>query len=139
MTPQEAFDQSTRGIIAQGGPAMTGPHRSYRAPQPDGTVRKCAAGQLLPDEAYDPAMEGKRAHLFLNKLSPIWGLDLQRDKEIFLDSLQSAHDEAAKFGGKPVELSDFWSAWKTALARVAKEYNLNPAVITEIPTLEKNT
>ena len=122
MTPQEAFDISTRGIISQGGPSMNGESCVYRAR--DG--KKCAAGWLLPDSEYKPEMDGKkmtsRAIEFFVK-SGVLSL---------IDSLQLAHDEASG-------LSPFWSYWKKRLQEIAIAYKLNPAVLEEIPDVDTNS
>lgn len=62
MIPQqETFNTVVLGIVKQGGPSrkpleepMTGSCCRYR----DDEGRKCAIGQIIPDELYDPAIEG---------------------------------------------------------------------------------
>lgn len=56
---QETFDQICRGLIEQGEPSisMNGECR-YRLIKDDGTLLKCGAGQVVPDDSYDPRMEG---------------------------------------------------------------------------------
>ena len=112
-TPQDAFDISTRGIIAQGGFAVRGESCRYR--MSDG--KKCAAGQLIPDEHYDPKIEG-----YAIDRAP--GIDL-RPADLIME-LQDAHDFNAS--------SANWEGWKSMLIRVAQEHKLDPAVLQEIPT-----
>jgi hypothetical protein len=100
VTKQETFDHVVRSLIAQG-------KRSYHPDVgcmyrgPDGL--KCAAGHCIPDDKYDPAMEGmvvvapprmegllpseKRALRLLE--SALDGHDL-----VLMRELQSAHDSA---------------------------------------------
>ena len=62
MTAQLLFDTVVDALRKQGRKSVTedGSKCLYRAPQPDGTTLKCAAGHVLPDELYRPAMEGHR-------------------------------------------------------------------------------
>ncbi len=56
MIPQEIFDKVSVHLLTQGKRALgdDGQRCKYRAP--DGS--KCAVGILIPDDAYDPVMEG---------------------------------------------------------------------------------
>lgn len=135
MTNQEIFDLSTRGIIAQGGPAFTlrdgAAYCMYRTPE----GRKCAAGQLLPDDEYEFAMENRTA-LAIAAFRPLFtgGLDL-------LSWLQNAHDAAAaaEYGdalnrsNMNVEQRPFWDEWRDRLTKIVAEFSLDGAAISEIP------
>lgn len=116
---QAVFDYTTRMIIRQGGPSMNDQGRClYRAP----SGCRCAIGWLIPDDEYDPEMEGKEADDL--------GLNLAADAPFF-KSLQMAHDDSAKdaiFRGK-----EFWPAWSARLTTLAGRYHLSSAVLSEIP------
>lgn len=114
LTKQECFDNSTQGIIAQGGPSLS-PLSFCRYRAEDG--RKCAAGQLIPDELYDPEMESRLASCIDQIVFSHPGL---------VDALQRAHDVAAKG-------EDFFSAWHDKLLSVAVKYDLETTVLEEIP------
>lgn len=128
---QELFERSTRGVIAQGGPAarfgpgIPGAVCFYRAP----TGRKCAFGQLIPDGAYSLTLEGKRAAWVIeHELPP--GL-FEVDDAAFLSGLQNAHDVAA---GRCHGLDlMFWVHWASALRDVVSAFALDPSVLQEIP------
>lgn len=68
MTPQETFDFICRALIAQGGPSVDrstgGVICKYRYVMPDGSVRKCAGGMVIPDCKYDPNFEGVALYAF---------------------------------------------------------------------------
>lgn len=80
MTPEEVY----KNLVNQGGPSATlggeGDRVFCRYRGPNG--RKCAAGWRIPDEEYDPNMEGVNVSAI--------GLN---DFEIEL--MQEAHDRAA--------------------------------------------
>ncbi len=61
MTKQALFDTVVAALRAQGRQSLSPEGKClYRAPQPDGTVLKCAAGHILPDALYHDSMEGYR-------------------------------------------------------------------------------
>lgn len=135
---QEAFDKSTRGIIAQGGPAISGNKCAYRTPE----GRKCAAGQLMPDDKYNRHMEGRsvaaeevRTAFGFQPFSP----DTKEDTDLwYLRALQGAHDEAAIVttgltGTKLSSDAEFWPLWRGNLRKLAENYDLDGMVTLEIP------
>lgn len=138
MNAQEAFDFSASGIIAQGGPAManvgiTEPKLlcRYRAPQLDGTMRKCAIGQFIPDDVYSPDLEDE--HLF-NVLEYCGkeAIDALRteedcDHEQLAVAMQRAHDSAGR-NQRDIG-ADFFVQWRDDLLDVAQRFDLSPAVL----------
>lgn len=96
-TQQEVFDAALRGLSSQGFVrSVAGGVCAYRGS--DGL--KCSIGHLIPDEAYDPAIEGFGIHLLTDKKSgefyrAIWNLF---DDDLLawgiLPLLQAAHDSA---------------------------------------------
>jgi hypothetical protein len=128
MTPQEIFDRSVGGVIAQGGPA------GYRLDDRDGFVclyrdpnhnRKCAFGILIPDELYEEHMEDKPVHILLQdypNLRSMFG-----EHEGLLTELQVAHDEAAKNEYDLAE--DFLTLFKRNVADVAERFRLSTAIL----------
>jgi hypothetical protein len=99
MTAQDVFDRSYLGVLGQGGPSYD--YWTEHAPEGGGGCRyrgrngrRCAAGWLVPDELYDPRMEGKswgtwNAEMFrpFPELAP---------HEQLIRELQSAHDNCAR-------------------------------------------
>lgn len=130
---QAIFDASTRGIIAQGGPAHEAGNCMYRQETDDG-VRKCALGQCIPDELYNEKIEGQGARGAVGMLE----LSISSVKLAFLEQLQSAHDGAAEDNTGPDEevTEHFWFDWKKKLEEVADIFNLDKSVLEEIPVTE---
>lgn len=99
---QSLFDRVVIALRRQGGPSFgtmsgsSGPTCLYREKRPDGTVRKCAAGHLIPDEVYSPDMEGKLIDdSFNDDLLGRRSIRAVLGEHTFLvDHLQRAHDEA---------------------------------------------
>lgn len=93
MTPQEFFDKSLHAMRARRyETAHEGGHCRYRAPN----GLQCLIGIHIPDELYDPDMEGLGVWELLKgwpRLHPIFaGLD-----RLLLTAVQCAHDELVRF------------------------------------------
>jgi hypothetical protein len=97
MTPQEIFDTVARHLFTQGERAgigrddddSHGDDFSCRYRAPGGAT--CAVGRLLPDDAYDPGMEGNSVDTICSAYAdmlPTWMLD----HEELLMRLQHVHD-----------------------------------------------
>lgn len=87
-TRQEMFDTAYRGLASQGfrqSQAKAKVFCAYRSP--DGL--KCAAGWLIADDRYDPALEGMTADN--SHIVDVIGAD--GDDIEFLIDLQTAHDD----------------------------------------------
>jgi hypothetical protein len=132
MTPQEIFDTVARHLFTQGERAgivmdddpdniVAGFSCRYRAP--GGAT--CAVGKLIPDDAYDPRMEGCSAKgLFDPDISgrpdfrlPKW----MGDEVVLLQSLQLVHDVADHWA------DDKRMRWELSL--VATAYGLDDSVL----------
>jgi hypothetical protein len=145
MTNQEAFDKVWDHFVTRGGPPsvdLTGPEPGcvYRGPNGE----RCGAGVLLPDEAYDPGMEGVAIGAILGSVQLHQKLHQKRELTIkaadkiraaftefdraFVAEIQRAHDEAAVEGGDhcrtPKLLPDFPGHVRENLLRVAKVFRL---------------
>lgn len=114
MTNQEAFDKAVAGLAAQGFTRSV--HLGgcqYRGPN----GKKCALGHLIPDELYDPDMEGKLAdHDRMRASLQIIGID-----DTLACSLQDAHDNVYLSGG---EYADVPETMRVMLRRVADKFGL---------------
>lgn len=93
MAPQEIFDTVVRHLAQQGTQSVSKDVIlcAYRGVG----GRKCAAGVLIPDESYVPAMEGMKARnlplkfdlpeWFIENVSLIQGLQIAHDREWLAD------------------------------------------------------
>jgi hypothetical protein len=122
ITEQEIFDQSTLGLIAQGGPskAKDSPRCLYRGPG----GRKCAVGILITDEEYKPEMDGDASSvqcLVDNGLLP----ERLKPHVHLLCVLQDAHDNT---------LTNSWADWKADLNEIALDFGLSTAVLDQCPS-----
>ena len=126
MTKQETFDFVVGNLIKQGRPSvhsvqhvgMNGPSITCRYRSDAGL--KCAAGWCIPDEQYDPSMEGQTVceSKWIQSMVAAHDLDL-------LVELQTAHDSY-------VTNTDSWLARFLDQARViATDHNLNINVLNE--------
>jgi hypothetical protein len=123
LNKQEAFDKAVRGIILQGGPSIAGVDCLYRGP--DG--RKCAIGHLIPDDVYDPEMEGRGITTTattsrIRKFLVSQGWDSVEDI-YFLLGLQEIHDNASMS-------RDFINDFIEYAAMFAAKYNLSTSVLS---------
>lgn len=106
---QDDFDKAVGGVIAQGGFARDeNGNCFYRG---EGGL-KCAIGQLIPDSAYTPEMEGKGAGTALDMAGMAGMACRVRGAEAYR-WLQAAHDFA-------VDMDDF----KLRAKGVAVEFDL---------------
>lgn len=153
MTNQETFDIVARALIKQGRPAFdnlrTGGACRYRFALEDGTILKCAAGHLIPDEKYDPRMEGVGVYLeedyeccdeegkskvrLLNKIIGEEGHDLSLVRE-----LQTAHDDAAMFSNGGIGILGFMEPenrfikiFRDKMRLIAQDFSLSADVLSE--------
>jgi hypothetical protein len=127
MTPQEIFDTVARHLFTQGERAGIvhnedpddidwGFSCRYRAP--GGAT--CAVGKLLPDDAYDPGMEGNAVDKICSAygdMLPTWMLDQQ----VLLDRLQMVHDTKEHWS------SDKRMRWEFSL--VAQAFGLDDSIL----------
>jgi hypothetical protein len=88
MTRQEIFDKVAKHLLTQNSKAVDADSRcQYK--MPDG--RRCAIGCLIPDELYDPEMEGELLRDLLKKFPVLQTLWSDADR-YFVCSLQMVHD-----------------------------------------------
>ena len=128
MTPQEIFDTVATHLFTQGERAGIfvdedddfGPEFECRYRTPHGA--KCAVGVLLPDEVYDPAMEG-RSVLGICESGfqvPSW---IARTSNLLV-ALQQVHDEPLSWYNDKSMLDD--------LRIIADRYGLDAGVLTNL-------
>ena len=93
LTNQEIFDKVLTHLVKQGRPARNEDGCVYRTVTPKGEVLKCAVGCLIPDEAYDKKIEGKRVYALLREHTAVTlSAMLSMQSQGLLESLQEAHD-----------------------------------------------
>jgi hypothetical protein len=118
-TKQSVFDTVARGILAQGGPALSEndlPSCVYRGAK----GIKCGIGMLIPDSEYTDNMEGQDV---INALGFSFALtNLAENVSInFLEQLQVAHDDA---GSSTIGWLD---NWKEPMRNIAVSHDLDTA------------
>lgn len=122
MEKQEIFDTVATHLLKQGRRAVN-PDIPEMCHYRGAGGTKCAVGVLIPDEAYEPMMEGRT----------IVGLLSQRDfkiprwmcnNEALLIELQNAHDVKHNWESS--------TTMKAALSAVAKESSLTSDVLEEL-------
>lgn len=113
MTEQEIFDKAAAHLLEQGKRARENGRCCYRA-SVSGTVLKCAVGALIPDELYDPRLEGLPA---IRGFPESVGESELRRKVVLLGSLQIVHDQFHE------------DSWKGELTKLAKAVGLSTKVL----------
>lgn len=98
FTKQETFNLVVKGLAAQGFERAKGPYKDSSCMYRDDKGRKCAVGQLVPDEIYDPEMEVMGSIGWLSIHNPLyhWYVDsglVDHDEDLLIN-LQAAHDGA---------------------------------------------
>lgn len=103
-----------------------------------GHIRKCAAGQLA-SRPTPPSFEGRAVTDLPPDCDPAQYF-LVADFD-FLHLLQTTHDEAVYSAQRTTGMTHgenfdkaFFIFWKEELKKLADEWGLNPAVLSEIPT-----
>ena len=136
MNRQEIFDKAYLAILKQGRPSTGVRNNSFQSCLYRGEQGvKCVIGHLIPDDLYQPEIEGRMLYVLLqlpemddagytafraifNKIFP----DASREDIEFLHSLQLAHDQAA-LSLLPVE--NFLERFKARAKQFALAYGLS--------------
>lgn len=131
MTAQEIFDTVVRGLRAQGAQSTLGSACRYR----DHKGRKCAVGQLIPDELYDLRMENWLATTLCGdfpQLKPyLLATDLSEyDASNLIRSLQFAHDQADR-RNRPTTDATWLECFLHRARSIAEHFHLDPRSTTE--------
>ncbi len=145
MNRQQVLDQVVSCIVAQGGPSFSKGKGMCLYRGPDG--RKCAAGCLLPDDRYDPMMEGSLVST--PRIASILQELVEPEAWSFFKTLQEQHDNAAfdarydgpaygpKLDGGPEFDKAFMRRWKDRMRGHALTWGLRvPEVLKEPDHLE---
>ena len=120
MTPQEIFDTVARHLFAQGTQAYDADVSRCQYRGPGGT--KCAVGCLIPDEAYDPEMEGWSAKALWQSFKDKPGFPHWTGAEVsLLVRLQGVHDSDYAWESE--------SSLRSMLADVADTFKLDAGVL----------
>ena len=105
VSAQQVFDFVANHLLRQNQKALQHEICKYRVENSD---LKCAAGCLIPDDIYDPKMEGTRYHGLIPKYA------FPNEHVYLIEELQSIHD------------SESVKDWKEQLNILAKKNNLTP-------------
>jgi hypothetical protein len=115
MTNQEAFDRVWHWFVVEGHAQSKAPGSMaclYRGP--DGL--KCAVGVLIPDEEYQPSLEGKVTAQIIHDVPALKDLTCT-----CLGDMQRVHDE---YGFKADKGPSFTDHMKAGLTRIAQDWHL---------------
>jgi len=112
---QEVFDQVAKHLLTQNKSSRAAD--GYCAYRGEDNLR-CAAGCLISDDEYDPKMEGASWDVFVDQHKIT-----QRHKHL-IRALQIMHDSHVAY------------VWPRMLQHIAKSYDLNYTVITEMQAKE---
>lgn len=116
MTNQEVFNKVLAHLRKQGHAAMDDASTCvYRGPN----STSCAVGCLLPDNLYDPRIEGKCVNELVSTMAsdfPAIAAFLERFDIDLLTDLQMAHD--GRLADRGI------SAWEPRMAGIAEQYGL---------------
>lgn len=111
---QEIFNRAVGGVVAQGKPSVNNYGLCHYRTE-DGL--KCAVGQLIPDDEYDPEFDIRATTTNYRVVSHIAD-KLGASPEFLLD-LQDAHDASHRD-------HNFVESFIDAANRVARKYDLEP-------------
>lgn len=114
---QQMFNIAVEGIIKQGKASMDEMNRRCKYRGIDNC--KCAVGHLIPDNLYDPSMEGQTVSLIIEE-----NIHIE-----FLRSLQSCHDHTA--GYKKEDNYLFLKEFKRRITNFAEAENLTISEIAQ--------
>lgn len=120
-TKQQVFDHVVRHLINQGAPAVTH-HGACKYRMPNGT--SCAVGCLIPEDRYDPRMEG----ITIEDLATRYPhLGIRSDLVPLLRDLQEVHDDWSFYG----HLDENTGLWRLrdAFCRVARRNFLSQLAV----------
>jgi len=114
---QQVYDTVASHLLAQRKPARITLKSIVQCAYRTDQGLKCAIGCLIPDDKYDPKMEGKDIR-YLQRVHPDL---LPKVDSKFLTELQMAHDNTFyPYGLK---------AWAGRMLSIATTWKLNPAII----------
>ncbi len=122
MTPQEIFDKVATHLLSQNVKSQDAMRCVYRGP----FGRKCAVGVLIPDELYQPIMEGRQVQDFSDAFGACGTKALRAALDVvgilptemqLLQALQNTHD-----GYDPRE-------WMVQLGALAMQFGLSDAIL----------
>jgi hypothetical protein len=120
MNKQEIFDTVVKGILAQGGESFD--HKKGFCVYKNSNGRKCAIGQLISEEKYNPEVETLRLNSVLKLIDSKY-----TEEFLFFDKLQHIHDVSGRSSRSDRRVSDeiFLWTWKTKMIEFAKQENLS--------------
>lgn len=127
MTAQEIFDTVINHLLQQGGPALNYNYDDEALDDPVCRYRsnnglKCAVGCLIPDDQYDPLMEGMGVTVTSPSSDPLncWVAKYYEPHRDLLVALQSLHDD----NGMNYRNSDWQTAILRGAANIANKFGL---------------
>jgi hypothetical protein len=129
LTAQEIFDKVATHLLRQGRRSVGGDGCAYRG---EGGS-KCAAGILIPDDAYDPEFEGVGVHKPADY--QMYSSAQRRAGEALWRGLRAggASEEHVEILRSLQNLHDIYEShnWRDRLRVVAADHGLSPAVLDQ--------
>lgn len=126
MDRQAVFDKVATHLLTQNKTSESSSGQClYRSTNGDTTLM-CAIGCLIPDDKYDPFMEGQSIDMDApDVLAALDYLDITNDIDIeFLGNLQDVHDCGATY------------EWLSYLEDLGESYNLNTSVLDKFRSVQ---
>lgn len=132
FSKQETFDMAVGGVIRQGGPSINIDQGDVICAYRGEHGRKCAAGQLIPDVAYRPGLEGQSLSSTTNQIAAAVNRSGVHDHELVV-RIQAVHDNTAMTIDGPFRRvtsdEDFLPKFRAACAALAIEFDLTTEVL----------
>jgi hypothetical protein len=104
MTRQEIFNRAYKHALSMKALAKDvvfggGQHPTYSSKYRAKNGEKCLMGSFIPDEKYDPSIEGKAVDILFFDMEGLGLNDLSENISGFLLDLQRCHDRASSIDG----------------------------------------
>jgi hypothetical protein len=125
LTRQEILDKVVEHFTEQGCPSVNEDNDDVSCLYRTENGHKCAVGIFIPDELYNPDMEGLNSGTLIGKFPGVLeagGVDTEQDQD-FMRVLQTAHDSAAD-DQRLLGTAPFVDNLLQRLRDVAETYNL---------------
>lgn len=136
MTPQEVFDKTVTELAEQRVPALDNKEGRRNCRYRDRHGNACAAGVHIPDERYDPKIEGMSVLDLCIPSVPLNLCDLPAFRHgDLLHRLQSVHDHIALENGS-VEFDP--KRFHAAFGEVARNHGLNLDALNKAVEILRN-
>lgn len=126
----EIYNQIMTGLKEQGEPSIIkdedGPAYCFYRLEKNGKMLKCAAGQIITDDKYDPKME----NISFIGVNEKFNLGFSNEESYLISTLQRMHDNLAT-SNNPNDYENFIAV--ECLRKSQAMIDVSRATITELP------